>query len=188
MSLTVIDLGCFPHGHEVSIERLIDRYQPDLLLGFDPYPDLVEGESVIKRKWIGSEDERTTVVRLERKAAWTMDGRVAFAVVQGERAWDSTVMRDKDSRGEWSGDTAVVPCFDLASLVLSLPSEAHVIVKMDVEGAEFPLLEHLIASNADTRIGLLLVEWHDEKMGGRYAEWRAGLPARIRCPLEEWKL
>ena len=186
MTLTVLDLGCFPHGHEVSIETLIDRFMPHELYGFDPFPELLEGETVVERRRLGAPGVFRTVVRLERKAAWTEDGEVEIALVRGERAWDTTAMRDKNSRGEWSGERLRVPCFDLSRFILALPAHAHLIVKMDVEGAEFPLLEHLLATGADSRIGRVLVEWHDQKMRGAYSHLRRELEQRLRCPLEEW--
>lgn len=176
--MIVVDLGCFPHRHEVSIEPLIERFRPEILYGFDPWPELVEAE-----RRVGG-----TLVVLERKAAWIEDGEIELAMVHGLRAWDSTVMRDKDSRGEWSGvgsrEVTRVPAFDLAAWLLGLPEAA--VVKMDVEGAEFPILERVLETGADTKIARLLVEWHDDKMPG-YGERRAALEEALRCPVEPWE-
>jgi FkbM family methyltransferase len=182
----VLDLGCYPHGHEISIERLIERYMPDVLYGFDPYPALREGVTyqTIERHGAG---HHTVTVNLRCKAAWTFDGEIEMALVAGARAWDSTVMRDKNSRREWDeGEIVSVPCFDLAAFVSDLP-RGDLIVKMDIEGAEFPLLDHLVVSGADALVDLCLVEWHDEKMGYR-RELRDELRGRLHCPLEEWAL
>jgi hypothetical protein len=81
----VVDLGCFPHRDEISIEPLARRYRPDVLYGFDPWPALVEGETQF---------EGTRVI-LARKAAWIADGEIEFARVRRFRAWDSTVMRKR---------------------------------------------------------------------------------------------
>jgi FkbM family methyltransferase len=172
----VVDLGCFPHRDEISIERLVERYHPDVLYGFDPWPALVEGEAYV---------DGTRVV-LERKAAWIEDGEIEFARVRGLRGWDSTVMKAKNSRREWTsrGEVIRVPCFDFSSWLRRL--EEPPVVKLDVEGAEFPILERLHDDGTDALVAELLVEWHDEKMTD-FAERKAALLSELRCPLGPWE-
>lgn len=168
----VVDVGCFPHRDEISIEPLIRRYRPDLLYGFDPWPALVEGER---------EFEGTRVV-LSRKAAWIEDGEIEFARVRGFRAWNSTVMRAKATRGEWTdaGDVIRVPCFDFSAWLRELPEPA--VLKLDVEGAEFEILEKMVDEGTDLLVSELHVEWHDDRMPGFTAR-REALMARLRCPV-----
>jgi FkbM family methyltransferase len=175
--MIVVDLGCFPHHDHISIERLVERYRPDVLYGFDPWPELVEGET-----YVGD-----TRLVLERKAAWIEDGEIEFARVRGLRGWDSTVMRAKDSRNEWTkaGRVMHVPCFDLSAWLRALPERP--VVKLDVEGAEFPILEHLHQQGTDALVAELLVEWHDEKMADDLAARRAELMSVLRCPVRPWE-
>lgn len=174
--MIIVDLGCFPHRDEISIEPLVRRYRPDVLYGFDPWPALIEGETEL---------EGTQVI-LARKAAWIADGEIEFARVRGFRAWDSTVMREKNSRSEWSGSGEIirVPCFDFSSWLRTLPEPP--IVKFDVEGAEFPILERMVETGADVLVEELLVEWHDDKMAD-FPDRRAILLARLRCPVTSWE-
>jgi FkbM family methyltransferase len=174
--LIVVDLGCFPHRDEISIEPLVRRYRPDVLYGFDPWPALIEGETEL---------EGTQVI-LARKAAWIADGEIEFARVRGLRAWDSTVMREKNSRSEWSGSGEIirVPCFDFSSWLRTLPEPP--IVKFDVEGAEFPILEQMADTGADALVTELLVEWHDDKMVD-FPERKAAVLARLQCPVTSWE-
>lgn len=177
LAMIVVDLGCFPHHDHISIERLVELYRPDVLYGFDPWPELVEGET-----YVGD-----TRVMLERKAAWIEDGAIEFAHVRGLRGWDSTVMRAKDSRNEWTkaGRVMRVPCFDLSAWLRTLPERP--VVKLDVEGAEFPILEHLHQQGTDALLAELLVEWHDEKMADDLAARRAELMSVLRCPVLPWE-
>jgi len=172
----VVDLGCYPHRDEISIEPLIERYRPDVLYGFDPWPGLVEGETEVNG----------TRVVLQRKAAWIEDGEIEFAHVRGLRGWDSTVMREKNARAEWSREDAVirVPCFDFSEWLRGLPEPP--VVKLDVEGAEFPILERLVAEGTDGLVAELLVEWHDGKMP-EYADRKAALLAELECPVAPWE-
>ena len=173
--MIVVDLGCFPHLGEISIEPLVARFRPDVLYGFDPWPALVEGETRLGG----------TRVVLERKAAWIAEGEIEFARVRGLRSWDSTVMREKDSRGEWSSrsEVVVVPSFDFSSWLRTLPERP--IVKMDIEGAEFPILERMVEDGTDLLVANLLVEFHDENLAA-LAERRLSLTARLRCPVSPW--
>ena len=172
----VVDLGCYPHRDEISIEPLIDRFAPDVLYGFDPWPALVEGES----------QHAGTRVVLERKAAWIEDGQIEFARVRGLRGWDSTVMRQKNSHDEWAREDAIirVPCFDFSEWLRGLPEPPT--VKVDVEGAEFPILQKLVDDGTDVLVAELLVEWHEDKMP-EYAGKRAELSSALRCPVSPWE-
>jgi FkbM family methyltransferase len=172
----VVDLGCFPHWDEISIEPLLERYNPDILYGFDPWPGLKEGEN----------DVDGARVILERKAAWIEDGEIEFARVRGLRGWDSTVMRAKNLRGEWSGSGEIVrvPCFDFSAWLRGLPEPP--VVKFDVEGAEFPILERMLEDGTDAIVAEALVEWHDEKMEN-FAERKTILLSALRCPVVSWE-
>jgi FkbM family methyltransferase len=175
-TVIVVDLGCFPHRDEISIEPLLERFRPEVLYGFDPWPALVEGETRVG----------DTRVVLRRAAAWIEEGEVEFARVGGLRGWDSTVMRAKNEKGEWSGAGKIirVPCFDFSAWLRELAKPA--VVKLDVEGAEFPILEKLVEDGTDELVATLLVEWHDDKMPD-HAERRAALVEALRCPVVPWE-
>ena len=164
----MVDIGCYSHpSHEGqsqdSITRLIERFQPATVYGFDPYPALVEV----------NEDRAGVHVQTARKAAWAWDGTIPY-VIDKRAPLTSAV-----SAGP--GDYQV-PCFDLGRWMTALPYEAHdVVLKIDAEGAEYVLLERLINLDVDEWLRLLLVEWHGDR-----AEDRARLEAALRCPLEVW--
>jgi Methyltransferase FkbM domain len=147
-----------------AIGPLLERFKPDLFYGFDPHP------ATELRMGVGSDGKFLTSILIARKAAWVYDGVVPF-VPAGLR-----------SRIDEEGESVV--CFDLARFLLELP-EDEIIVKMDIEGAEKLVLEHLIATGADRRISLLLVEWHDHRDFVETFD-RADLIARLHCPIEEW--
>ena len=163
-SMTVVlDLGChsYPdHPNDESVETLIARFRPSLFYGFDPHPDLIET----------SEFRGGGKVTIRRAAAWTHDETVGFYV----NGLSSSI-----------GGTLPVPCFDLADwLELSGPA----VVKMDVEGAEYELLEHLIDRNVHRNIERLLIEWHRPPKAPRDWAVRRGLILdAIRCPVEDWR-
>lgn len=159
----VVDIGCARHGESYSIERLITMHKPRILYGFDPTT---------------TPDDRpiatgNTQVVLAKSAAWTYDGTIRF-VADGTRS-HVTVAKNL---GE------PVPCFNLAQFLLDLREE-DVILKIDAEGAEYILLEHLIAKGSDERLSFAWVEWHPDAEPER--GMREDIERRIACELKEWR-
>jgi hypothetical protein len=153
--IVVVDVGCKSHEAERSIEPLIERFRPEILFGFDPHPMLEEGFTRIGG----------TIVVTRKMAAWTFDGSAPFRF-DGSR-----------SRVRAGPDSEPVRCFDLARWIDCLPG-CDLAVKVDIEGGEYLLLEHLLERDVDGLIGTLLVEWHGADDGG--------LSDRLACPVEAW--
>jgi FkbM family methyltransferase len=89
-----------------------------------------------------------------------------------------------------------VPTMRLSDLVLQVAREqqpATIVVKLDIEGAEFEVLPDLFASQAAARISELYVEFHERFFVGqetRYAELRRTLVEKAghykSLKLHEW--
>ena len=160
--MIVVDLGCAPHGGVDSTAILIKRFKPDRLYGFDP---LAES---------GSGRDGDTTVLIFAGAAWTHDGAVLFQ----DDTVASCIVTDEpepvlhEAMRLDPKPARLVSCFDLASWLLRV--RERVILKMDIEGAEYTLLPRLIETGAIALIDLLLIEWHWEPI--------EGLP----CPVENW--
>ena len=157
----VIDVGCARYGGAYSIERLVEEFDPDVLYGFDP--NAGAGEAV------GYGASRRIVV--SKMAAWTYDGSIGYT----NRGTGGTVMED-------GGVT--VPCVDLAKFI-SRNHDKRTILKIDAEGAEYPLLEHLIDQQIDRLLELAWVEWHPVYDPGRDREQR--IRDTIGCELADWR-
>lgn len=150
----VLDLGCHTHPRypeDESTAKLIARFAPELYLGFDPHP---ETEDVDYGTPFG-------VARIRREAAWTFYGRIAY-----------DPRPDRPLAAAVGAGLLTVSTFDLAEQValLARTEPGPLIVKMDVEGAEYPLVSHLIARGVDHHVELLLVEWHSPPIGPSYWE------------------
>lgn len=154
-----IDIGAAWHGGPDSWELLME-FSPHTIYGFDPQLDEEREFS-----------HKGTKVILERKAAWTYFGWVQFAGrglgghVEAMTGYGETPVR----------------CFDLASFVLSLGSEP-IVLKLDCEGAEYPLLRHLIDKNATEHIWKIWCEFHKPRRGMKK------LMDAIDCEWAEWAL
>jgi len=164
----VVDLGCCSYERngrlEDSIHTLINRFKPAVLFGFDPHPGLPDGVGKV---------HGTTVITA-RRAAWTFDGNVGLEL-QGNCTHVAPVTPDSFAK-----------CFDLAAWVRALP-EAKVVLKIDVEGAEYVLLPYLITQGLMDRFSRVLMEWHAEPYANGYESDRATILGQIECPVEEWQ-
>lgn len=145
--MIVVDVGCARHGtrRNSSISRLRRRFRPEMIYGFDP----------LARPY------RRPGIEVRREAAWLYDGEVGFVAAGTESHLDY-------------GSELRVRCFDLARFVGQLPPH-DLVLKLDVEGAEYDLLARLCEAGLDWRLSLALVEWHGEHEHPPLA-----------CPVEEW--
>jgi len=163
MKKIVIDVGCARYGGDYSIERLIEQFQPDALYGFDPAwePSMVDANAY-----------KTNIV-VSTEVAWTRRGLVHFM---------------QDGLNGQVGDHDFWPllrCIDLARFIKRFPTMDEVILKMDCEGGEYELLEHLMEKGVDERLSLAWIEWHDWAIPDA-AERRASIERRLRCQVDEW--
>ncbi len=163
----VVDLGCcsYLRGNQLedSIHTLIKRFKPAVLFGFDPHPGLPDAVGQVYG---------TTVIT-SRRAAWTDDEKVGLSL-QG-----NCTHVDLDEK-------QMIQAFDLATWIRALP-EARIVLKLDIEGAEYVLLPHLIRHGLMDRFSHLLVEWHTGGRANGYESDRASILAEIECPVEEWQ-
>lgn len=165
--LTVVDLGCADHSNgtvQTSPERLVERFRPDAYVGFDPYP----GAPTLRPAGF------TGGFTVTEAAAWTKTGTLPLLL-------DGTSTR--------LADTGVqVRTINLLAVLRRLLDESEVVVRMDVEGAELPLLEAIHRQHLDTRLQLVLVEWHNHLAWwtAEHARRRVRIETLFRCPLEEW--
>ena len=166
--MIVVDVGCHDHpAHDGqsqdSIGRLIDRFRPRVLYGFDPHPGLPVGSTL---------QDGVRVVR-ERRAAWVHDGIVEFDYTPDQGPLGSKIREGAAGR---------VPCFDLAAFLIEQLPQGHIVLKLDAEGAEYPLLARIIDQDVDEFLTLVLVEWHQPR------KWQARrrLERALRCPVQPW--
>lgn len=137
--MIVVDVGCATWGQDNSVEKLIERFHPTTLYGFDPN---VGG---------GVQTLSGTCYIHERAAAWTSNGMLRFE------------MNGSGSRVVLPADSAVsVPCFRLASWIIA--KNERCVLKLDCEGAEYELIPDLASQGAFEFVDLLLVEFHGDEL------------------------
>lgn len=168
----VIDVGCARYGGDFSIERLIEEFQPDFLYGFDPNWDVT-----MFTPW----DGLRCMVDITTAAAWTYDGEIGFI----PNGLGSSLSYEAGRKA---------PCVDLARWMWEdMPAvrltDGHrhkVVLKVDAEGSEYELLEHLIEQGADELLSLAWIEWHP--FGAKNpAMRRKWIEDHMRCEVVEWR-
>ncbi len=155
--MIVVDLGCHSYDPSYSsLHILVREYDPDMIYGFDANPTMVGDVTVI--------DDCPADV--QNKAAWLYDGTVRFC--------------DR-GMGSFLGDMCDqhVPCFDFSAWLATLPGD--VVVKMDIEGSEYELLDRMLEDGTAGKVKELLVEWH-----GDDPDRKKPILDRWPGPVREW--
>lgn len=157
--VVVIDIGCAKYGGDYSVERLIEEFHPDILYGFDP-----------------NEQDRTTEhygvkIIIYRAGVWVADGETDYV---------------NPGLGGFIRSGKGTPQVNAETMVRGI-AEQHpdhdIVLKIDAEGSEYGILEHLIATGADKLVSFAWIEWHapdrqpyrswveERWSGGPMAEW-----------------
>ncbi|WP_411574217.1 FkbM family methyltransferase [Streptomyces fradiae] len=106
------------------------------------------------------------LAEVSSSAVWTADGTVDLFLGHHE---SSTVMPGKqvppvyDQQIDYSMPIPV-PAVDFSAWLRRTVTPAdHVVVKMDIEGAEYPVLAKLLAEGTVDLISVLYIEWHHDR-------------------------
>lgn len=124
---------------------------------FEPNPDL----------WRHYPGLPTTLIG---KAAWIEDGEVDFTIDPID-ADGSTLIPEKrvDFNGTIDNENCphiLVPCVDLSDYVRAAAERySKISLKLDIEGAEYAILEKMISEGTISLIETLYCEFHGAKMG-----------------------
>jgi FkbM family methyltransferase len=202
-----IDLGC---SDGKSIRRFLDgqSFLPELaricdkVYGFDPvrYPEWsdIEPKRLVGHASIGDAIYEPTSIEFFECAAGNARGVTNLSITANPNDCTHIALNDNYNRGE----KKLVKMIDFAVwLKEHVRMEDTVIVKMDIEGAEYEVLEKLTTSTFDraelrhgeytavrlpgiTYINRLFVEFHSHLFMGRVEEYKER-EKRIRqeCPI-----
>lgn len=113
------------------------------------------------------------LVFFRNQAVWNKSGEIDF-YKSVENTTGGTVVNGKMSAGVRYADPIKVPAIDFSQFLKSryLVSD-YVIVKLDIEGAEYQVIRRLIDDGTIWLVDELLVEFHHEKVGRKRDEAQA---------------
>lgn len=142
------------------------------IYAFEPNP--------IHKEALETLEKQKKNLTVSNKAAWVTNGKIEFTVDD----IGSTVMKSKKNWGK--GEIIEVECFDFSEWLQNNADE-FVIVKMDCEGAEFPILERLIADNTIELIDMLWVEMHPNKVTDYSTTYKNNLVRKLKELTNFWE-
>lgn len=148
--MIVVDIGCAARAGDESVHKLIERFQPEHLWGYDPG---------CRR---GTYEWRGCRVTLMDKAVWTRDGRVGF---------EDT---GNDGIGSYASDGLPpgIECVDVARVIQEADKISDwLVLKIDCEGGEYEIVPHLVESGVWPKVGEWLIEWHGTPIEGLPFRW-----------------
>lgn len=158
MKKAFIDLGAYQADTIKEFNNWIQLYDKPGeydIYAFEPNP-VLENQNIINAK-------KNNYI-FKPWAAWTHDGHILLAVDGTKTPMGSTVMPSKSAI--WDRFPHVqVKCFNFSQWLAAKFSEGdEVIVKMDIEGAEFPILEQMLKEDTIRIPSYLFVEFHANKV------------------------
>lgn len=170
-----VDLGCHDGDTVKEFRNWKSLAYPDSqnweIYAFDPSPLYVHDWQKQTLPWI----------KFEQKAAWINNQELDYSLYPVSEG--SSIMREKD--GWYEGQIMKVPCLDFSAWLKQF-KDCHVIVKMDIEGAEFPVLKKMIEDGTDRLVHKLFVEFHDSKLGD-YETHKDWIVKNLKCKWHHWR-
>lgn len=138
----------------------IGAFNGDSALHFISYPDIDSVEAYepnedFKDIWQAISNHYP--ITFINKAVYTYNGEIEYYQRPSELPLGSTIMKEKIQ--STPATTKKVECVDILDLITEMCC-----LKLDVEGAEYDILERIITGGKADLIDRLYVEWHDSKM------------------------
>lgn len=175
--MTFIDIGCYDGDtveQFINWGQLIGDISDSTVYAFDPI-NYVDAWKDIHDRHI----KHVKNIVFDRRAAWIEDTTLEFSPAR----MGSTVMKEKNT---WnSANTVQVPAFDFSTWLQNVNEDIY--IKLDCEGAEYPILEKMIQDGTDKKVKLMFIEWHAEKMGQFWKNKEEWVKQNLNCRWLEWR-
>lgn len=141
-------------GHNTCSIRKFIATTPDwyeyVIHSFEPNPNFFEHYQALP------------FVHHHKKAVWVEDTELPFYLsTVTDYGSGSTLLRDKRTGKLDVEHPVMTPCVDLSRWIReNLDSVDHLVLKMDIEGAEYPILRKMIQDGTISLVRELYVEFH----------------------------
>ena len=104
-------------------------------------------------------------VEIINKVVHTCNGVIKFYDMGTE---SSSI--DKAKNGVNKTKKVKADCFDFSEYIFSLPEDAYIEMKLDIEGSEYPVVDHLHSTGALAKISKVYIELHAAKISNKKIE------------------
>lgn len=141
-------------GQSIDLFKNTILYSSDFIIySFEPVPKL-------NHKYRNRRD-----IIFSDKAVWINDDDADFYIGKRHNGIGSTLKKEKWSCAPDFEHPIRVKCFDFSKWIIdNFSKEDYIILKMDIEGAEYDVLEKMIADGSIEYINKIFIEFHLKKM------------------------
>jgi FkbM family methyltransferase len=105
-------------------------------------------------------------VILSNRAVWIKDGHADFYLSQKEMPLGSTLLKEKNTGKLDYAHPVRVPTMDFSKWIRrKFNKNTYIVLKLDIEGAEYPVLNKMIEDGTIKWINEIYVDFHAKKVG-----------------------
>ena len=146
-----IDCG-FYGGGSISTFKSTPEYSGDFIYyAFDPAMNVEKSKSQFPH------------VNLFKKAIWISDGTISFYTSSRKGGRANGLYHNPKASCE---NTCQSECLDFSSWIKNnFTKDDYIIVKMDVEGAEYEVIPKMIKDMSIDLVNIIYLEWHNSRAG-----------------------
>lgn len=121
------------------------------------------------------------------KAVWIKDGYVDFyRDIYDNRRAGGSLLKEKTSSKLDKDNPIKAESIDFSKWIKhAFSKDDYIILKMDIEGAEYKVISKMIIDGSFDYIDKLLIEWHWDKIG-LSKEYHKEFVCKINIPMEKW--
>ena len=142
-------------GHKATSVKMFHKYYPNAkqyeVHSFEANPHL--------HKFFKGEK-----TKLHKKAVWTHNGEVKFWIGRNALNQSATVIEGKTT-GNFRKKPITVSCINFSQWIYdNFKQDDYIVLKLDIEGAEYDVLEQMIEEDSISYINALYIDWHYTKI------------------------
>ena len=177
-------IDCGSNAAQVLASRIKQGSEAEFY-AFEPQPELAQCVDTLRAQY------PQVPIHFFNKAVWISDGEIEFYLAEPgltSRA-GSTALLGKSTNNIDYLHPITVQSIDFSRWIRNTFRRTnHLIVKMDIEGAEYPVLERMVADGTIDYIDELIVEFHWERMATVTEERHSALMASLhgRVSMADW--
>jgi len=159
MRKVYIDCGSYKGGTIRSFIKNREYDKDFIIYSFEALEAYAGKQEKVLKNVISMEN-----INLIKKVVWIYDGEIDF-YASGRRAGRAgSILKNKKSR---RNRATVLPCLDFSKWIIdNFNKDDYIILKMDIEGAEFEVLNKMIKDKSIEYINRLYLEKHTKRYDG----------------------
>lgn len=154
-----IDLGSYECG---SVRQKIDELDIDpswTIHAFEPNPKI--------DTYKFADEMQAYYINVHKAAAWDRNGRVILNQYGNTGISQGALVEETGGGKSYADyyDSCIVKAIDLHEFISSLDSGKEIYINMDIEYAEYRVIDHMINAGWPKNIKKIWIEWHDINSG-----------------------